>query len=106
MKAHLFPSVFLVPLILFLAACGGTDSAPPEEGARGGAERVYAVEGMHCEGCSRLISSTLGKLEGVEQAGASFAEEQAVVTVSDAGVPDSDIITAIEELGYTATRVE
>jgi copper chaperone CopZ len=63
---------------------------------------VIAVEGMHCNGCSRGIAAMLKRTAGVLSADVSF--ERRVVRVEyDPGTTSPDkIVEAITNLGYTA----
>jgi Cu+-exporting ATPase len=56
--------------------------------------------GMTCASCAARIEKRLNKLEGVE-AKVNYATETATVTT--AGVTTSELVAAVEGIGYTAT---
>ena len=63
-------------------------------------ELRFDVEGMSCGGCAKSIVNALTKLDTVEEANASFENAEAIVQTS---LPASQIIEAIEDLGFDAT---
>ena len=58
------------------------------------------IRGMHCANCGLLIDETLEDLPGVERSQTDGKKERAVVTFDAAATPITDIIKAIEDLGY------
>ncbi|HBR28265.1 MAG TPA: heavy metal translocating P-type ATPase [Firmicutes bacterium] len=67
---------------------------------------VLKVKGMTCASCAAKIEKKLNKLAGVQKAAVNLATEQAVVEYDRAEVKVSDLIKAVEALGYHATRAE
>ena len=65
---------------------------------------VYAVRGMHCAGCERSITQSLGQLRGITVVEVSHEEGFVRLESTGAAAPD-EVISAIEKLGYTAARV-
>ena len=65
-------------------------------------ERVFAVEGMHCERCVSNVEAALLRLEGVEDAQVSLAEGRASIRVAEGGPQDLRLLEAIRELGFYA----
>jgi P-type Cu+ transporter len=63
-----------------------------------------AIKGMTCASCAARIEKKLSKLEGV-YATVNFATENARVTYPASVVP-SQLISAVEQAGYTATMTE
>lgn len=62
-----------------------------------------AVEGMSCASCALLIEMVLNRDERIKKASVNFATE----TVNVQGcLTKSDVIQAIEKLGYTALQVD
>jgi copper chaperone CopZ len=75
-------------------------------GAGGGTVSTsFAVEGMHCDGCSATIKGTLERIEGVLSAEADHEAGTAVV-VHEKKVSADELKLAIEKLGYTVTSTE
>jgi copper chaperone CopZ len=64
---------------------------------------AFVVEGMHCDGCSSAITSTVGKLDGVLEVAADHEAGSAEVVYRPRSVDEEDIKEAIEKLGYTVT---
>jgi Cu+-exporting ATPase len=60
-----------------------------------------AIGGMTCASCAARIEKKLNKLDGVTAA-VNFATETARVTFP-AAVSAQDLISAVEQAGYTAT---
>jgi copper chaperone CopZ len=68
---------------------------------KGSATATFAVHGMHCEGCVNAIQTALGECDGVIEGKVDLAESTAVVTYDPAKLSPADLLTTIEELGYT-----
>ncbi len=64
-----------------------------------------AVEGMTCAACVNRIEKKLKKTPGVTEASVNLANERATVTFQG-GVETSEIIKAIESLGYKASEIK
>jgi Cu+-exporting ATPase len=62
-----------------------------------------ALEGMTCASCATRIERKLNKLDGVE-ATVNYATEQAAVSYDPALTEVEDLIRAVEEAGYRASR--
>lgn len=70
----------------------------------GGVTRIYAIEGMTCEGCSGLVRNALIKLPGVTAVEVLYPEKLARVSfASKAIVNDGAVINAVASLGYQAS---
>lgn len=105
----------LLLTILPLTGCGGeteqpdTASAAPEAAAAQLARADFAVEGMDCGGCVIGTRAALRKLEGVQQADASYDDATgrgaAWALYDPAKVTPERLMAAIRELGYTPTPV-
>lgn len=121
MHRHLFASVFLTITLLF-GACGGSepDGSAANQAAVPAASETLAtaplvrvdfnVEGMDCGGCVIGTRAALQKLEGVEEADASYEDATgrgaAWALYDPTKVTPERMMAAIRELGYTPTRVE
>lgn len=64
------------------------------------------LTGMTCAACAAKIEKKLNKLEGVQKATVNFATEKATVEYDSTKVKISDMIKAVEALGYNAERAE
>jgi Cu+-exporting ATPase len=62
-----------------------------------------ALEGMTCASCASRIERKLNKLDGVE-ATVNYATEQAAVSYDPALTEVDDLIRAVQEAGYRASR--
>ena len=108
-------------IILFLAvACNSpvgdqvnTDNIDEDWNENESTDEVAAIEivvinvsGMQCEGCEKTISDALSALEGVQDARASFTEEQAKVKYDPAIVSIEEFTAAIEDKGYGVSDYE
>ena len=62
------------------------------------------IGGMTCASCAARIERRLNKLDGVEAA-VNYATERARVHVSD-GITATDLVAAVEAVGYTARPAE
>ncbi len=66
---------------------------------------VYAVGGMHCVSCSRLIERQLGKHRGVTRITVNFNAAKATVTHDPAIITTDAVASAIASCGFTAAYV-
>jgi Cu+-exporting ATPase len=64
------------------------------------------LNGMSCAACAAKIERKLNKLEGVQKAEVNLATEKASVDYDSSKVKVSDLIKAVEVLGYNARRAE
>ena len=64
---------------------------------------TLALQGMTCASCAARIERSLNKLDGV-QATVNFATETATVSFDPLRVEESDLIGAVERIGYHAAR--
>jgi copper chaperone CopZ/predicted peroxiredoxin len=62
--------------------------------------RMFAIEGMTCQGCADSITSALTRIPGVQSANVSLQEKQAVVSAKESEVPTEKILAAIASAGY------
>jgi copper chaperone CopZ len=94
-------------IALLGAAFWVSRAAAGEEGEGGGAvTSTFAVEGMTCRGCEAGVRVKVRRLAGVEAVEVSYRRGTARVTYDPAEVTPEQIITAIEELGYSAELLE
>ena len=78
---------------------GSQQAAPRTDGS---ATRVFALEGMTCQGCVDTITTTLTQIPGVRSAKVSLQDKQAVVVASESDVPTEKIVAAVVAAGYQA----
>lgn len=71
-----------------------------------GSKAVLNITGMTCAACSSRIEKKLGKLAGVGSANVNLTTQKATVEYKPTEVRISDILSAIESLGYGAERAE
>ena len=58
------------------------------------------VTGMTCANCAATIERSLGKADGVTEAGVSFASERADVTFDPAVVREDELVERVRSAGY------
>ncbi|GGL60624.1 heavy-metal-associated domain-containing protein [Halocalculus aciditolerans] len=63
----------------------------------------FDIEGMTCEGCSRVVTSAIDGVTGTRNVDVSLADEEATV---EGDADAEDIEDAIAEVGYKATKKE
>ncbi len=66
-------------------------------------ELVIPIAGMTCTNCANTVSRTLKRVEGVNDAQVSYANERATVAYDPARVQPDALIHAVENAGYGAT---
>jgi copper chaperone CopZ len=69
-------------------------------------KKVFQVSGMHCPNCAMRVEGIEDDLPGVKQVTASYKKGQMVVEFDDTKLSDSEIIAAVNKVGYTANVVE
>jgi len=60
------------------------------------------IEGMHCDGCVKSVTRTLGALPGVERVEVSLAEAKASVRYDPARSGLAELKRAVERAGFKA----
>jgi copper chaperone CopZ len=60
---------------------------------------------MTCEGCVRSIEKKLSSVKGVEYAHVNLGAGKATIECDDAHAKSEDLIAAVEQIGFPATRV-
>lgn len=63
-------------------------------------KKTFAVKGMHCASCVRVIERTLQKIEGVSEANVNLATEKATVVYDSNKVTDNHLASAVAQVGY------
>lgn len=63
----------------------------------------FRVTGMTCSHCEHAMSEEVGQIPSVESVDVSASTGRLLVT-STAPIPDEQVLTAVDEAGYTATR--
>lgn len=64
------------------------------------------ITGMSCAACAARIEKKLSKLGGVSKAGVNFSTEKATVEFDPAEIKVSEMIKAVESIGYGAQKAE
>jgi Cu+-exporting ATPase len=67
-------------------------------------KETLKISGMSCAACAARIEKKLNKLEGVQKAAVNLATEKASVEYDNSRIKVSDMIKAVEMLGYNAER--
>ena len=67
-------------------------------------EVVLNVEGMTCGGCENAIKSALLECDGVKDAEVNHKDGKAVVQTEGSKVNTDELIKAVEEAGFTASK--
>jgi len=60
----------------------------------------FKIEGMHCDGCARIIQSLLEKKAGVRTVNVSFKESEARILYDTTMVAVDQLAASIEKAGY------
>ncbi len=63
---------------------------------------TLSITGMHCASCSALITRTLKKTKGVEDANVNLAAAKAQITFDPATVDEEQLVHAVKAAGYGA----
>jgi Cu+-exporting ATPase len=63
-------------------------------------KKVLKVEGIHCSSCASMISKTVRKIDGVEEAQVSLETGQVTVLFDSTKRPLKDVVAAINRMGY------
>lgn len=65
-------------------------------------KKTFAIKGMHCASCVRVLERALKKVDGVSEANVNLATEKATVSYDNTKVKDSYLESAIVNVGYQA----
>jgi len=69
-------------------------------------KETFKISGMSCAACAARIEKKLNAMEGVQSAAVNLASEKAAVEYDSSKIDVSDIIKAVESLGYEAERAD
>ena len=64
---------------------------------------TLTVEGMTCANCARHVQDALAKIPGVITANVNFLTQRALLTLTDPPPTTAQLLTAVQQAGYTAT---
>jgi Cu+-exporting ATPase len=67
---------------------------------------TYRIEGMHCAGCVSSVETAIGKVSGVAFVNVNLATETAQIEPEDMTPLESDVILAVEQIGFKAFAAE
>lgn len=87
--------------------CGGGDSTIKENkklDAPKLGEKIISIDGMHCENCKNRVEHAVNRIDGAA-CKVNLRKKLAVVSYSQI-IADSAIKDAIENAGYTVTRIQ
>jgi P-type Cu+ transporter len=65
---------------------------------------IINISGMSCASCSAKVDKTLNDMDGVISASVNLTTEKATVAYDKSAVRVSDILNAVNDLGYKATK--
>ena len=68
------------------------------------AANEYQVTGMTCGHCEMSVREEVGEIAGVEDIQVSAQTGRLVVT-AEGEIDDAEVLSAVEEAGYSAVRV-
>jgi len=63
-------------------------------------KKIFPIKGMHCASCVRVLEKSLGNVTGVSDCTVNLATETATVTYDSKKVTDSDLVSAVANVGY------
>ena len=63
------------------------------------------IEGMHCGMCVSRIEKALKEIDGVSEATVSLEENRADVRYDSGMIKSEDMISVVEEAGYSASTL-
>ncbi len=92
-----FPSYVSVLFDGGTGTATATADAPPN-----GKQWVFAIEGMHCEGCATTLRRTLAGLDGVTEVRVDYGARTAHITATDDAVAET-VVEATARVGFSAT---
>lgn len=78
----------------------GGGRALPAGGEEPMVEIRIPVKGMTCGGCAATVERALSRVDGVQEAHASFEQAQVVVRFDDGRADRPGLVRAIENAGY------
>src|SRR3989344_5352448 len=64
--------------------------------------RSFAIKGIHCASCIRVLERALKKVDGVSEAVVNLATGKATVSFDHKKVTDHDLESAVSNVGYQA----
>lgn len=64
----------------------------------------YTVTGMTCGNCEKHVREEVERIPGVTGIEVSAADGRLVVETADEPAPDTAVLAAVDEAGYTAVR--
>lgn len=62
------------------------------------------IGGMTCQGCVRTVENKLSAVDGVDYAHVNLGAGKAVVEYDDARCRPDELIQAVEQVGFQASR--
>lgn len=65
-------------------------------------KKTFAIKGMHCASCVLALEGSLDKVPGITKAVVNLATERATVDYDPTKVTDSEITSAVANVGYQA----
>jgi len=63
--------------------------------------KIFRVTDMHCPSCAMRLESIEDDLPGIRQISASYQKQQMTVEFDEAMVSEAQILSAVNQKGYT-----
>ncbi len=105
-SAVLVAAFIVFPSYVSVLFDGGTGTASAAADAPpNGKQWVFAIEGMHCEGCATTLRRTLAGLDGVTEVRVDYGARTAHITATDDAVTET-VVEATARVGFSATLFE
>ncbi len=102
-SAVLVAAFIVFPSYVSVLFDGGTGTATAAADAPpNGKQWVFAIEGMHCEGCATTLRRTLAGLDGVTEVRVDYGARTARITATDDAVAET-VVEATARVGFSAT---
>lgn len=68
-------------------------------------KKRFQIQGMHCVGCAMTVDGALEDLPGVKSASTNYARQIADVEYDEKKVTETQLIAAVEQVGYKASTI-
>ena len=75
----------------------------PSSAEAAGDQLVFAVRGMHYDGCAQAITEAVQAVPGVKSVAVSFADRRAVIVPTKGEFDPEAVLAVIKKMGYEAT---
>lgn len=66
-------------------------------------KKIFNLEGLDCGSCCMMIDDCLEEMEGVRSSNTNYAKQVCEVEFDESKLSEEDLISAVENSGYTVT---